>query len=100
MNMTIGAVNPIQQAMETLAQRTSGATSGGTFQGLLEGAINRVEDSRAQAESIAREFISGENVELHSVALATQRAELEFDLLLEIRNKAIAAYQEVMRAQL
>ncbi len=71
-----------------------------TFRNVLESAIDRVEQSRTVAETKANAFVSGEGEELHSVALATQRAELEFDLLLQIRNKVVSAYQEVMRMQL
>jgi flagellar hook-basal body complex protein FliE len=36
---------------------------------------------------------------LHTTVLATQRAELSFDLFLQVRNKVVAAYQEIMRMQ-
>ncbi len=87
----------IQHAIEAL--KPSQNSKAGSFQGILEGAIGQVEQSRVHAEQMARDFITGETDELHSVALATQRAELEFDLLLQIRNKAVAAYQEIMRMQ-
>jgi flagellar hook-basal body complex protein FliE len=43
--------------------------------------------------------LSGGDEELHSVALAAQRADLQFNLFLQVRNKAVSAYQEVMRMQ-
>jgi flagellar hook-basal body complex protein FliE len=98
MSISISPSN-IQQVIGALSTGAGAKAQPGAFQGILEGAINRVEESRVNAEQMARDFISGENDELHSVALATQRAELEFDLLLQIRNKAVSAYQEVMRMQ-
>ena len=44
-------------------------------------------------------FLTGGNEELHSVALAAQRASLEFELFLQVRNKVTSAYQEIMRMQ-
>jgi flagellar hook-basal body complex protein FliE len=44
--------------------------------------------------------VTGENQDLHSTILATQRASLDFDLLLQMRNKVVQSYQEVMRMQL
>ncbi len=72
----------------------------GDFLKLFENAINNVEDLRVGAEQSARRFLNGESEELHQTALATQRAEVAFDLFLQVRNKVVQAYQEVMRMQL
>lgn len=78
----------------------SGSTGGtGAFQSMLEGMIGRVEQSQTQATQAAQNFLSGGNEELHSVALAAQRADLQFNLFLQVRNKAVSAYQEIMRMQ-
>lgn len=79
---------------------TSGAGSRtGDFQKLFESAVNKVEGMRVNAEQSAERFLSGESEELHQTALATQRAEIAFDLFLQVRNKVVQAYQEVMRMQ-
>ena len=78
----------------------SGATGGtGAFQSMLEGMIGNVEQSQTQAHQAAQNFLSGGDEELHSVALAAQRADLQFNLFLQVRNKAVSAYQEIMRMQ-
>jgi flagellar hook-basal body complex protein FliE len=78
----------------------SGAAGGtGAFQSLLEAMIGNVEQSQTQATQAAQNFLSGGNEELHSVALAAQRADLQFNLFLQVRNKAVSAYQEIMRMQ-
>ncbi len=66
---------------------------------MLEGIIGGVEKSQAQAHQAVDNFLTGGNQELHSVALATQRSSLEFELFLQVRNKVVAAYQEIMRMQ-
>lgn len=66
---------------------------------MLEGMIGEVEQSQTQATQAAQNFLSGGDEELHSVALAAQRADLQFDLFLQVRNKAVSAYQEIMRMQ-
>ena len=71
----------------------------GAFGSMLEAMIGRVEQSQTQAHQAAESFLTGGNEELHSVALASQRAGLQFDLLLQVRNKAVSAYQEIMRMQ-
>jgi flagellar hook-basal body complex protein FliE len=78
-----------------------GASSGsGAFQNVLEGAINNLQSLQNNAGSAAQKFMSGENEELHTVALAGQQAELAFELGLQVRNKIVSAYQEVMKMQL
>ncbi|MBC7924971.1 MAG: flagellar hook-basal body complex protein FliE [Bryobacteraceae bacterium] len=72
----------------------------GAFGQILESAINRVEGSAAGAASSMQQFISGDAVDLHNVALASQKAALDFEMLLQVRNKVVQAYQEVMRLQL
>jgi len=78
---------------------TSAAGRTGAFQSMLEGMIGKVEQSQTQATQAAQNFLSGGDEELHSVALAAQRADLQFNLFLQVRNKAVAAYQEIMRMQ-
>jgi len=84
---------------ETAQLDSPGSSSPGAFQSVLEGLVGQVEQSQAQANKSVENFLTGGNEELHSVALASQRAELEFDLFLQVRNKVISAYQEVMRMQ-
>ncbi len=72
----------------------------GPFQNVLEGAIARVEGLRQDAGASVQRFLSGDGEELHSTILATQRAELAFDLFLQVRSKVVSAYQEIMRMQM
>jgi len=75
---------------------------GGVFKSMLDAAIQHVETNSSQtnAGQSVDKFLSGESEELHSTALAVQRAELEFELFLQVRNKVVQAYQEIMRMQM
>jgi flagellar hook-basal body complex protein FliE len=88
-------------SLPQIAQVDASGSSGGTgaFQSMLEGMIAPVEQSQAQASQAVQNFLSGGDEELHSVALAAQRADLQFNLFLQVRNKAVSAYQEIMRMQ-
>jgi flagellar hook-basal body complex protein FliE len=70
------------------------------FRDMFRSAIDQVEQSRSQADQSVEQFLSGEGDDLHSTIMAVQRADLEFDLLMQVRNKVVSAYQEVMRMQL
>lgn len=86
-------------SLDVPASAAPQAAKSGSFRNVLESAIEQVEQSRTHAESMAKGFVAGEGEELHSIALASQRAELEFDLVLQVRNKVVSAYQEIMRMQ-
>jgi flagellar hook-basal body complex protein FliE len=95
-------ITPVQMISlpQTAQVDASGAAGGtGAFQSMLEGMIGGVEKSQTQAQQAAQNFLSGGDEELHSVALAAQRADLQFNLFLQVRNKAVSAYQEIMRMQ-
>lgn len=72
----------------------------GAFQAALESAIGNVENLRDTAAQGIERFLAGEGGELHSTILAVQRAELAFEMFLQVRNKVVQAYQEVMRMQI
>jgi flagellar hook-basal body complex protein FliE len=74
-------------------------TKGEGFGSVLKTAVQGVDQYQQQANQAIEQFLQG-NGELHNVALATQRAEMAFDLGLQIRNKIVSAYQEVMKMQL
>ncbi len=77
---------------------TTGAP--GAFRSALAAVVESVETARVDADTRIQKFISGEGEELHTVALATQRAEMSLELFQQARNKVVQAYQEVMRMQM
>ena len=78
---------------------SSSSSTGGGFGSALKSAIQQVDGYQHDANQAIEQFLQG-NGELHNVALTTQRAEMAFDLAVQVRNKVISAYQEVMKMQL
>ena len=72
----------------------------GSFQSVFADAINQVQEVQQNANTSVTKFLSGENEEIHHVALATQQSELAFEMFMQVRNKVVQAYQEVMRMQM
>ena len=72
----------------------------GAFQAIFEKAVNQVETFQKDADTKVGKFLAGEGEELHTVVMATQQAELSFELFQQVRNKVVSAYQEVMRMQM
>jgi flagellar hook-basal body complex protein FliE len=96
-NLNVAPIPPVAApAGVTPASATPGGTS---FQSALNDAVQMVENFSQNASSSINSFLSGEGEELHDVAMKTQEAELSFDMFLQVRNKIVSAYQEVMRMQ-
>ena len=92
---------PISSAAVPEVIRSAGSPKGGaSFQDVFASAVQNVETAGKTASASVESFLSGEGEELHTTILATQRAELSFELFLQARNKVVSAYQEIMRMQM
>ena len=54
---------------------------------------------KLQSDTLTEKLALGQEVDLHEVMIASQKANITMQLTLEIRNKAVEAYQEMMRMQ-
>jgi flagellar hook-basal body complex protein FliE len=72
---------------------------GGAFHSPFADAVSKVEGFQQNAQASVDRLLSGEGEELHHVAIATQQAELSFQLFMQVRNKIVTAYQQVMQMQ-
>ena len=80
------------------AVRSAGEAGGGAaFHEVFSSAVQNVEAFGRNASASVERFLGGEGEELHTTILATQRAELSFEMFLQVRNKVVSAYQEIMR---
>lgn len=68
-----------------------------SFANELKNAINQVNQYQVQSDQLTDKLIRGENVELHDVMIAAQKANITLNATVEVRNKVIEAYQEMMR---
>ena len=99
MSLNISAISPLSQIKTDVA--TPAVRDGGSsFKNILNSAIGEVEGARSDAAKSVEHFLSGSGEDLHSTILATQRAELEFQMFMQVRNKVVSAYQEIMKMQM
>jgi flagellar hook-basal body complex protein FliE len=96
--LVVPSVTGVSSALSAAA---SGGAGGGAspFGAVLNQAIQQVESFQNNADASVNRFLNGEGEELHKVALATQQADLSFQLFMQVRNKVVAAYQQVMQMQ-
>ncbi|MDQ0230538.1 flagellar hook-basal body complex protein FliE [Metabacillus malikii] len=84
---------------EQKAKLSSQLTNKTSFSDSLKLAIDQVNKSQVESDKMTEALASGKNVELHDVMITAQKASVTMTLAVEVRNKAIEAYQEMMRMQ-
>ena len=73
---------------------------GRAFSDFLGEMVRDVNGKQAAAGSAVEGVLSGENVPLHQAVLAVEEASVSFQLMVEVRNKLLESYQELMRMQI
>lgn len=72
--------------------------TGGSFGNLLKEAIQQVNDVEKGSQGELQKYLSSES-DLHSVMIALEKADLSFQVMMQVRNKIVQAYQEIMKTQ-
>ena len=70
-----------------------------SFVDQLKNAMTEVNDLQTRRETMVEQMVTGQATEVHDVMIAAKESQLAFELLLEIRNKLLESYQELMRMQ-
>ena len=70
-----------------------------SFGRILDEAVNRVNDLRQNADQAVVDLASGKNNNIHETMIAMEKASISFKLMMEVRNKLVAAYDQINRMQ-
>ena len=70
---------------------------GAGFTEALQHAVERVSQLQLRSDAEIRQWLTGETEDLHRTLLSVQKSEMAFEMLLQVRNKVVQAYQEIMR---
>lgn len=73
--------------------------TGNGFSDLLKGVTSTVASKQAEASQLTRNVLLGDSDQLHQSVIAMQEASVAFSLMVEVRNKLVESYQELMRLQ-
>ena len=66
----------------------------------LEAALRDVNQQHLDADQAVADLVSGRSQDVHNVMIATQKADVGFQLLMQVRNKVVSAYETIMRMQI
>ncbi len=70
-----------------------------SFGDMLEDAVESVNSSMQESGAMIRKMASGEDVDIADTMISVSKAGISFQMLLQVRNKALSAYEEIMRMQ-
>lgn len=101
-------VNTVTRLVPGLIEQAAGRPQGGpgvgdspvdkgSFKDLLSDLVTNVNDLQAQSGAAQQALVNGEPIELHEVMIKLEQAGVAMDLLLEIRNRLLNGFTELMR---
>jgi flagellar hook-basal body complex protein FliE len=79
---------------------SSPVSSGESFVASLKDALAKINEAQSQADVSVQSLLTGQSTNLHETMIALQKADVSFQLMLQVRNKIVGAYEEIMRMQL
>lgn len=99
----IPKVTPLQvRRIDPLAPGSStptGKVEGSSFKDVLKESVTEVQRLQTEADATIRQLVAGEIKDVTSAMVAIEKADVSFQTMMAVRNKIVAAYEEVMRMQ-
>jgi flagellar hook-basal body complex protein FliE len=94
----------IQNLSQSLIRSNSSAkpappTRSPSFGTALKQSIDQVNRLQVEADATINDLASGRQTDIHQTMIAVEKASVSFELLMQIRNKVISAYEKLMRTQ-
>jgi len=83
----------------SLAAPSSSAQTSAPFATLMRNAMQQVQSLESNAAKAVDGMMAGNGTDIHTAMIATQKADLAFEMALAFRNKAVGAYQQLMSTQ-
>jgi flagellar hook-basal body complex protein FliE len=95
----LSALSPIAEPA-SVQPLVSGQQAGTGFQGALKEAIASINDIQQGANQAVEALATGQSQNIHQAMIALQQADISFQLMMQIRNKLVTAYEEIQRMQI
>ena len=96
MNNSIPSIRILPADMGTTP---AGAAESGKFLETLQQSIDQAEGAQGDAATQVAQLLNGKGADLHSAMIAVEKADLSFQLMMQVRNKIVQAYQQISNMQ-
>lgn len=100
MNEIINNIYSNQTSQLGSGTESSKKSLGKSFGEFLNGSINKVNELQKEANIATKKLINGEEKDIHNTMITLQKAEVSFELIVQIQNKLMTAYDELKRMQI
>lgn len=94
----IKVINGLKDGIEAFQKKVGGENSAGNFDDVLKEAMGKISQIENDVEKAVKELASGGDVVEAMVAI--EKADMSFQLMVEVRNKLLSAYEEISRMQI
>ena len=96
----ISSLNTISTPMLGTNKVASGNNDTASFANMLQSAMNNVNDLQTQSQQTLNDFAAGKTDNIQDVMIASEKADIALQFTMQIRNKVLDAYSEIMRIQI
>lgn len=90
-------INPVPRNINSAGKTSEAKTS---FSDVINDAINQVNNLQVESSQMTDDFLTGKSDNIHSVIIAGSKADLALQMTLQVRNKVMEAYKEIMNMQM
>src|SRR5689334_8939357 len=97
MTLPINGIGPQVNFPSSTVQSSGMPGAGDGFGSLISDAVKSIDGTQKSAEQEIAKAVTGESPDIHKTIIALQTADLKFELGLQVRNKLIGAYDEIMK---
>lgn len=98
--MAVQGVNLINSTIASPVKSINNLNESVNFKDILIDALNNVNTLEQESAKMTEDFIAGRTDDIDSVLIASEKATISLQFIMEVRNKVMEAYQEIMRMQI
>ena len=96
-DLTISHLQSILPKAEEMKPQTADDSSASPFRDYIKQSLNEVNNRMLDADQAIDDLVTGKNQDIHQTMISMQKAEVSFELVMQIRNKIISAYDEIRK---
>ena len=98
-NMGIKGIGTDVQSLLDSKSVTKKNYDGNSFADFLKGSVEKVNTMQKEADQAVQDLLVGKDQNIHQVMIAVEKANLSLNMMMQVRNKLMNAYEEIMRTQ-
>ena len=97
--MQINSITSLPKIAEVPGSSKANETNGVSFGDFLQNAMNETNNLQLESTQLTEDFLTGKTDDIHSVMIAGEKANLALQFTMQVRNKVVDAYKEIMNMQ-